>query len=240
MFRAEKIAKEKGYEKMAVISGVGVREYYKKLESLSKIDNLNKFLKNLVTKNPNQKKILIKNFLGLNNISQLIDKLVEILVAMKFEKKNPIFFYDNDGNPDIYLEKTQQYIEVKRINHSDCEKKLIDKISKNKCFTGDLKNIEKTITVDGENKLFNKCEYHIGKAIRQLGKKNNSQENKHKLFLIYDCDFFDHNKGDINFKEANFKSIFKRKIEEIFNKKDNSKNIELTLIQTSELVESIK
>lgn len=31
MAEAEKIAKEKGYKKMAVISGVGVREYYKKL-----------------------------------------------------------------------------------------------------------------------------------------------------------------------------------------------------------------
>ena len=31
MIEAEKIAKEKGYKKMAVISGVGVREYYKKL-----------------------------------------------------------------------------------------------------------------------------------------------------------------------------------------------------------------
>ena len=29
MKEAEKIAKEAGYEKMAVISGVGVREYYK-------------------------------------------------------------------------------------------------------------------------------------------------------------------------------------------------------------------
>jgi elongator complex protein 3 len=31
MAEAEKIAKENGYKKMAVISGVGVREYYKKL-----------------------------------------------------------------------------------------------------------------------------------------------------------------------------------------------------------------
>jgi elongator complex protein 3 len=28
---AERIAKEAGYEKMAIISGIGVREYYRKL-----------------------------------------------------------------------------------------------------------------------------------------------------------------------------------------------------------------
>ena len=31
MAEAEKISKEKGYKKLAVISGVGVREYYKRL-----------------------------------------------------------------------------------------------------------------------------------------------------------------------------------------------------------------
>ena len=32
MLKAEEIAKQNGYKKLAVISGIGVREYYKKLE----------------------------------------------------------------------------------------------------------------------------------------------------------------------------------------------------------------
>ena len=91
-----------------------------------------------------QQEILKKNFQSIKQPGQLLDKLAELLVAYKFLDQEPKFFDDNKGKPDIYLQKNNKYIEVKRINKSDEEQKIINDL---------ISNPDQMLTRDISNKL---------------------------------------------------------------------------------------
>jgi len=83
---------------------------------------VNDFLNNI---SECQCNLLIKKFKGIHDIYKMNDKLTEILCAVKYRECNPKFLEEGkEGNPDLYLKKTKEYIEVKRINKSNKEKKL--------------------------------------------------------------------------------------------------------------------
>jgi hypothetical protein len=68
------------------------------------------------------------------DVYQLFDKLTEILVATEFQDELPHFLPDNsrEKTPDIFLTKSQQFVEVKNFNNSDEYKALLEKLQKDK------------------------------------------------------------------------------------------------------------
>ena len=178
---------------------------------MQKIDSVLKYLKN---KN-NQNSILTKNFKFINRTDQLIDKLYEILVAYEFLNKNPCFFDDNMGKPDIYLEKSNQYIEVKRINISDKEKSLLELLISNNRMIGHCSD-----KLQQQNKMENavseKAKSHINKALEQIKKVKRT---KNIIFLLYHLDF------DLKNREKSFEN----KVELFFKTLPNNKNTSLII-----------
>jgi hypothetical protein len=137
----------------------------------------------------NQREILKKNFQSIKQTGQLLDKLVELLIAYKFLDQEPKFFDDNDGSPDIYLQKNNKYIEVKRINMSDKEKKVMNCL-KSKPGQMFARNISSKLSKQskGEQALTKKVKEQINKAIKQLNEKG-------IIYLVYFLDSTSHIKS---------------------------------------------
>ncbi|MBL7021860.1 hypothetical protein ISR92_00830 [Patescibacteria group bacterium] len=140
-------------------------------------DNINSLLDSLSLP---QKEIIIYNFTTQHKeVKYIIDKLTELLIAHKEISNRPIFFNDTDGNPDIYLNKTKKYIEVKRVNMSDQLREHVNQ-------SAELKESSETIdenTFDNNlTSLLKKSKDHIEKGITQLKGKNG------KLIIVYSID----------------------------------------------------
>lgn len=129
-----------------------------------------------------QQEIITKNFRSIKQAGQLVDKLAELLVAFKFFDQKPLFFDDNDGKPDIYLERLGKSIEVKRINISDHEKQVINHL---------LLNTEGVCIENSSNKLLCQDEMWnalIRKTKKQVKKATKQLKNNGIICLIYCLD----------------------------------------------------
>lgn len=169
----------------------------------------------------NQREILKKNFQSIKQTGQLLDKLAELLVAYKFLDQEPKFFDDNDGKPDIYLQKNNKYIEVKRINISDEEKGIMDylKSKPGQMLTRDISS--KLLKQNkGEQALIKKAKEQIDKAMKQLNKEG-------IIYLVCSFDITGYIKGlDLD--------NFKNEIESYFNSL-NKNFISLEILYGNEL-----
>jgi len=154
----------------------------------------------------NQLEILKKNFQSIKQTGQLLDKLVELLIAYKFLDQEPKFFDDNDSKPDIHLQKNNKYIEVKRINISDEEKKIMNNFQSKRGQMLDRNIFSKLSKQNiGEQALIKKAKEQIGKAIKQLNEKG-----------IIDLVYFLDSTGYIKNLDQR-KKDFKSEIESYFN-----------------------
>ena len=138
----------------------------------------------LSTLNSSQSKILKSNYKGIKKTNQLSDKLSEILVAYEFIKEQPIFFDDNMGKPDIWLKRKDEYIEVKRLNCSDIQREVLEKINNNGGVDIKKTKFNSMVVKKMNGGLSNKAKYHIDKAIKQLSKTS-----EHGIiYFIYSID----------------------------------------------------
>ena len=131
-----------------------------------------------------QVEILKEKFKSVDDISQMHDKLVEIMVARKYMKYEPEFLAESDDlSPDIYLHKKEEYIEVKRKNYSKVYKKLEEKTSNYPHSS----SVEIIFEEDAKEKLAKPLLSYtkdlIDKAKCQLSGK------KGLVFLLYQIDF---------------------------------------------------
>lgn len=202
------------------------KEYSKKIKkNIKRCSNWLEKIDTVLSKlNSEQKCIIRKNFQSINNVYQLLDKIPEILVAYKFLDDGPIFFEDNQGRPDIYLEKTNRYIEVKRLNASDDQKKVFEILDSNpgKTLSGDSadKLDKQKLMKQG---LFKKAKSHIDKAVEQIGNNNGI------IFLLYwmDMNYYVDNLRD---REVEFKKYIR-----LYFERFRKENIELEIIHENEL-----
>jgi len=143
-----------------------------------KIDNL------LSSLNDPQIQIIKNNYKHIKDVDKLLDKLTEILIANIYIDEKPKFFNDNSGRPDIFLESTHKYIEIKRINNSDKQKNICDYcdyLEKNIFFESTEKySLEQT--KQNKKSVFKKIDDHIEKALKQL------KEEKGIIYIIYSVD----------------------------------------------------
>lgn len=145
---------------------------------------------------PDQQSLLVKKFTPIKSISQFIDKLAEVLVAYKFLDQNVIFCEDESPGPDLYLEKLNEFIEVKRINNSNDQKEAI-KWMLGERYSPPKLNEEKNDALKREA-LENKVRYCIDKALKQMkGKKG-------KIFLIYSVDLIGGFSSSLKARELEF------------------------------------
>lgn len=200
------------------------KEYYRKIEhdpgfnvKYPFIDKINSVLEKL---NSAQNDILKNNYKSINNIHQLLDKLSEILVAYKYLSEEPCFFKDNSGNPDIYLQKTNKYIEVKRLNNSDYQKSVCDYLQNHGGYTSGGGIHSKELKQANKSALLDKYIYHINKALEQLEGKVG------EIYLIYKIDIL-----GINMEEQKFLDDAKEK----YSKLKNDSKISLNLINENDL-----
>lgn len=202
------------------------KKYRKKVKSKINICKpwLGKINAVLLRLNSEQENIVRKNFQSINNVYQLLDKIPEILVAYIFLSEEPIFFEDNQGKPDIYLQKTDKYIEVKRLNISDEQKEIFETLDSNP---------DKTLSGNSSDKLdkqelmkqglLRKAKDHINKAVKQIG------SNKGIIFLLYWMDL-NHYIDNLKDREIEFKKEINLYFKEL-----KKENIELEIIQENEL-----
>lgn len=187
------------------------------------IKEINNFLKDL---SEEQLLILKEKFKNFGNLSQLYDKLSEILVACRFADERPKFLNDNEGKPDIHLQKSNRYIEVKRVNISDEEEQLINKLLETK--TINIRNISNKMEPQDNmrNALLNKAKEHIAKAVNQLN------DNLGTIFLIYKLDLT----GYVNSQEAR-EVDFEKEIKNYFMELNfkNQDQIKLEILEENKL-----
>ncbi len=123
-----------------------------------------------------QEKVLKSKFKGIDDVLQMHDKLAEVFTARKFMKDKPVFLSDN-RNPDIYLRKQEEYVEVKRINLSDEELSFQEEISRNSraglgATTGSSMILTEKAKKEKLQPLFKKTKELIDKGEGQLKGKN--------------------------------------------------------------------
>ncbi len=153
------------------------------------IDEIDLFLQ---VQTNEQSDILRTKFQHLKDRDQLFDKLTEVMIAIKHNKENPVFQEESKGGPDIYLKKSNEYIEVKRLNPSNLNKNILDYLSK----SGDMITI-----TDSENKntsLYKKAQDLIKKAVEQL------KDKKGKIFLVYSLDLISGDHRDLKVRREEF------------------------------------
>lgn len=189
------------------------------------IDRINEVLSAL---DENQQKIVKRKFNNFRNLSQLHDKLFEILVAYRFLDKKPIFGDDANSSPDLLLQKTEEYIEVKRLNNSDFQKNAVEFMQKsNQMFTS-TSIIDSSSELRKENSVNKKAYELINKAVKQLGSK------KGYIFLLYNLDLLNYLK-DLNTREEEFKKIIQSYTESL-----SLKDISFEIIHENELFGKVK
>ncbi len=147
---------------------------------------INRVNKNLSHLNEDQLNLLRNKFENIKNINQLIDKLAEILVAAEYGSDKPVFLSDKNSGPDIFLEKTKKYIEVKNLNNSDVKKNLIKKMREQGGILegSSAGSFEFFLENDEENykRLISKAKEMINKGIKQLDGKDGS------IYFVYSID----------------------------------------------------
>jgi hypothetical protein len=126
---------------------------------------------------------LLKNkFSGISNVYEMNDRVEEVMCAMKCEDYAPIFLDERKGakTPDLYLEKTEEYVEVKRIQITKKEKELekLDELS------GTVERFDRTQALEKKFPgLKKKIEEKIDKGGEQLSGKPGF------IYLSYSLDF---------------------------------------------------
>lgn len=171
------------------------------------IERINEVLSSL---DENQQKIVKQKFSNFDNLSQLYDKLYEILVAYRFFNKKPIFCDDANGGPDLFLEKTGEYVEVKSINNSDVQNDALEFMQKN----NNRQSIKKTFNPVEESRkksaVVKKVFEHINKACKQL------RDKKGVIVLVYKIDTINNsnitgedieNRARTHFQSLNLKDV---------------------------------
>jgi hypothetical protein len=148
--------------------------------------------------------LLKKKFSGINNVYEMNDKIAEVMCAMKYKGYNPIFLKERKGvkTPDIYLEKTEKYVEVKRIQITKKEKELekLDELS------GTVKRFDETQALEEKFPgLKKKIEEKIDKGGEQLSGKSGF------IYLLYSLDFI--NLMPCMGNSFNLRDLLKKKVE---------------------------
>lgn len=135
-----------------------------------------------------QHDILIQKFSNLTNVSQVHDKLSELMVGYQYLSLSPVFSSDvgNVSYPDIYLSSTKEYVEVKRINPSDYEKNLMEKLQKEGGVHYREQGMSQVKKDNEKQFVYRKARQHIDKALEQLKDKEG------KIALVYSIDLSGH------------------------------------------------
>ena len=148
------------------------------------IDRVNKSLDRL---SKVQIELLRNKFKNISSVDRLIDKLSEVLVATEYGNDEPFFLDENSSGPDIFLKRTNQYIEVKNLNNSDIEKGIVEQMQKEKIGVagGRVGSIESFITEDEAKYrlLLKKTKELLDKGVSQLSCK------KGFIYFVYSVDF---------------------------------------------------
>lgn len=133
-----------------------------------------------------QIKLLEKKFKGINSTDQLVDRLVEILVAAEFIDSDPSFLPDSTSGPDIFLKKTNRYIEVKNLNLSDEERELLNQLENTPMLTVSRIGPPGSFRAEDEQgyqALLKKAKDLIDKGRSQLAGRDGL------LYFVYSLDF---------------------------------------------------
>lgn len=163
-----------------------------------------------------QMEIILEKIKPITNLDQLLDKLFEFLVAHKYLDKAPIFNDDSESEPDIFLKKTEKYIEVKRVNNSDEQKEVIDLLAQKGGLYLNGGKINSKNQAVAERFVYKKACEHIDKAASQLEGRCGV------IFLIYSLDLLGYIKS-LNQREVDFV----KKVKEYFEEKYASSNLTL-------------
>jgi len=180
---------------------------------LLKIDQL---LNNI----PEQEELLTKKFAPIKNVHQLFDKLAELLVAYEYLDLKPVFNSDSISGPDLFLNKTLEFVEVKRLNNSDSQNSILESLLRSSATRTATNEGDDSGQVAAVNK---KLKDHIDKALLQMGK------NKGKIVVLYSLDLLGYI-NSLDNREADFLQYGKRYVASL-----NTKDIEFHFVRTNDL-----
>lgn len=170
--------------------GGGAKEWFDKCREDIKADvGYKKIDELLKTLSSDQIQIIKENLKGKNDKHQLLDIMEELRVGVKYKDDKPEFVQRkaNCSTPDIFLRKTKEYIEVKRINISDHEKDARKEIES----VGMVGESEPPIKLTADVRerctqaLKRKIEHQINKGREQLSGKVGF------MYMSYSIDFLD-------------------------------------------------
>jgi len=150
-----------------------------------------------------QHEVLKVKLKEVGDIHQLHDFFAELLVALKYHEDEPEFTLNDSGKPDIFLKKTNRYVEVKVINCSQDNRDQANLISQFSqmgiALTGTLTPYtRKKILTDIFPSIQKKLVEKIDQGIKKLGTHSGfihiyySVDNITPIFgLTENKDFFD-------------------------------------------------
>ena len=166
----------------------------------------------------------LRNKFKVKSDEELLDVLTEVMVFSYFLNDSPEFT-DDKGKPDIFLRRTKEYVEVKRVRISDEEIHIRERFYSNR---------SKFLVTDSSSKLLRQEEKEKG-LLKKIEKIDQAVEQINKIsghgivFLSYSLDLFGYLKSQ-NKREKEFET----EIRKYFHSK-NQTNIKLIIKKENDL-----
>ncbi|MBU6501018.1 MAG: hypothetical protein KGJ89_02740 [Patescibacteria group bacterium] len=172
------------------------------------VENINKFLSNIEIP---QQRILRKKFSSVGSLDQIFDKIAELLVAIELRDERPLFMEESDGGPDLYLQTSEKWVEIKRINESDDEKSFLEVLEKKKVIVSDSSE-ELARQAGMVNAVNKKADDALSKATKQVGNRQGI------IYLIYSLDLLGYRES-LAEREKQFESYCAKRFKDIATRK---------------------